>query len=148
MEAYGKAKKQNNLENKLHSLKTMGFIGNLIANIIGIIGGAILAIVVAIFSTLNIQIPQGFIDSINWIVGFFSYGNGIIPMSTLLLCGLWLLGVFILKYKINLFLHTLFPFIPIIGKRVDLPSVSDRAIAQHKQFEQVKKGRGIHTNAK
>ena len=101
----------------------MGFIGNLIANIIGVIGGAILAVIVAIFSALNIQIPSGFLSAFQWIASFFSFANGIMPMATILICGIWFLAVFILKYKINLFLHTIFPFIPIIGKKVELPHV-------------------------
>jgi len=101
----------------------MGYIGNLIANIIGLIGGTILSIVVAIFSALNIQIPSGFLSSFQWIAGFFSFANGFLPMETIIICGIWFLAVFLLKYKINLFLHTIFPFIPLIGKKVDLPHV-------------------------
>jgi len=102
----------------------MGYIGNLLANIIGLIGGGILAVVVAIFSALNIQVPAGFLSSFQWIAAFFSYGNGIMPMATVLICGIWLLTVFLLKYKINLFLHTVFPFVPLIGKKVELPNVN------------------------
>lgn len=106
----------------------MGFIGNLIGNIIGIIGGAILGVVVAIFSTLNIQIPSGFATAFTTIASYFSYANGFLPMGTILICGLWFLAVFLLKYKINLFLHTIFPFIPIIGKHVNLPTAGPNEI--------------------
>jgi hypothetical protein len=105
----------------------MGYIGNLIANIIGLIGGAILSVVIAIFSALNIQIPSGFLSAFQWIVGFFSFANGFLPMATIIICGLWFLAVFLLKYKINLFLHTIFPFIPLIGKKVELPHVASSA---------------------
>jgi len=101
----------------------MGYIGNLIGNIIGLIGGAILTIIIAIFSALNIQIPAGFLTAFQTIGSYFSYANGFLPMDTVIICGIWFLAVFILKYKINLFLHTIFPFIPIIGKKIELPHV-------------------------
>jgi len=98
----------------------MGYIGNLVANIIALIAGAILAVIVGIFGSLSAYIPPQIASAYAWLFGFIHVGDGIIPTADLLLAMVVLFTVWKLKYAIKILLHTIFPFIPVIGKHVEI----------------------------
>jgi len=93
-----------------------------------------------------ISVAVEILKFINWVLGFFSLPyisqmtgavqwavnliwmfNGLFPVDTLTQCLFVLLLVYFFRFQIRLAFETIFPLIPIIGKRIQLPHWHDGA---------------------
>lgn len=104
--------------------------------------GAFLALIVALFGTINFVIPQQIPDAINLFFSYMRIADVFFPMSDIMLAVLTIYTVMFFHYLVKLILHG-YALLPWIGKHVELPD--QKAIAMHKRFEKVKRGKGIHT---
>jgi len=117
-------------------------MGILLSPIIAI-AGLILKLLNFILASLAMLLPTGIVSAYQTAISYANHFSGIFPINQLFAAGIAIMSVWIGMYGIRLFMHTIFPLIPWFGKRVELPehSASDRAIAQHRNFQRVMKGR-------
>jgi len=87
-----------------------------------LISGNFLAIVANIFNAISFAIPLNIIGSITYFMAYLGYLRGIFPIYTLMQDLGVLMIAWVLMYTIKLFIHTILPLVPIIGKYIHLPS--------------------------
>jgi len=112
----------------------------MIFDLIFFLGGFLLSVLNYFFSGLSFLIPNAVENSIVYLLGFLNYFGGIINVPALLTTISFLAGFYAIWYSVKIALW-LYGFIPYIGVKADIPDAGIQAIAQHRNFQNVMKGR-------
>lgn len=102
----------------------------MIATFIYIIADICLQFLNWVLSVFTLPYVDNMTGAITWALSMINMLNNTFPVYSLFACMLVLLLTYFYKYQIKLFLHTIFPMIPIIGRRIDLPNLNELGPAQ------------------
>lgn len=114
----------------------------MISDILLRIAGFIIAIISAVFSSITYVMPTQINDGFVTLAGYAGRWASIFPVDQIFLAIGSLLSLWAFLYTLRLFIWMI-RFIP--GNKHIEPPVSDTAIAQHRHFEKILKGKGVST---
>lgn len=95
----------------------------MIPNFFFIIIDLFLLIVIGVFSLVTFTVPPQIASSLTYLINYFNYARGIVPVNDLLEASIAILTAWILIYSVKVFLWG-FSIIPFFGKKTDLPKHS------------------------
>lgn len=96
----------------------MGFLLSFVAAV----GGSILFLLNTVLATLNWLVPDIIGEAIVWALTQVSYFSGWFPVGQLMGALAFMVGCYVFKYQIRIFLEVIFPLIPLIGRHIHLPT--------------------------
>lgn len=94
-----------------------------------------------ITSVFDNIIPDQIFNSIQTVISYLGYFNGIFPIDTLIFCVATLINFHIAFYLFKILQYGI-SIIPFLGTNNKLPTVSDRTMQQELDDDQIRRWRG------
>jgi hypothetical protein len=97
-----------------------------------------------VFGAISYAIPDDVQTSFEWAFAKLGVFQNIFPMDTVTQVLAMILAVWLLLYGLRIF-KWLWAHVPWFGSHEKFPGSESAAIAQHRHFEKVMKGKGVHS---